>query len=95
MADDFESRLRALELWRNGNGAIGAEKRLQTIEAQEDDMSCRTGQRLEKHITYHREQEGKQMDSAQWQKQMRIMVVGNLVGFSAVIVTLLIFALGG
>ena len=84
-----------MELWRNGNGAIGAEKRLQTIEEQEDNMNCRTGQRLEKHINYHREQEGKQMDSTKWQKQMRIMVMGNMIGFAAVIVTLLIFALGG
>jgi len=90
-----ERRIGKLESWRDGNSAKGAEQRLQDLEAQDINMSCRTGQRLEKHIVYHREQEGKQVDAEKWTKQMRIMIFGNMIGFGAIIITLLIFVLGG
>ena len=94
MVDEIERRVIKLENWRDGNGAKGAEQRIQVLESNECNMTCDTGKRLDKHIIYHREQEANQVDAGKWEKQMKLMIIGNMIGFAAVAVTLLLFVLG-
>jgi hypothetical protein len=92
---DCEKRLTKLETWRDGNGALGAEQRLQVLEAQKEEMTCRTGQRLSKHIDYHREQEGREMTVDQWRTEMKISRRQNMIALASIAVTIILVVIFG
>ena len=48
--EDHEKRLSRIEVWKNGNGAIGAEKRLQLVEESIKIENCFGLQAIKEYI---------------------------------------------
>ena len=78
---EHEKRLDKLELWRNGNGAVGAEERLQELEIKCVEANCQVGKNLRFFIEETKNNKEGQVDAVRWEKQMRQTRITNILGF--------------
>lgn len=81
IADDHEFRITKLEVWKTGNGAKGAEQRIQDLETRVLPENCIGVQAFKEYIKEEKEK-------AQNKRAFRIGDIANIVQFAMLIAAL-------
>lgn len=74
-------RITKLEIWRNGNGADGAEKRIQALEKDCKNQNCPAGKVVADHLLTH--EKGAEMILSKKQINLALVAIVLSSVFSA------------
>ena len=88
---DHDRRINLLAQWRDGNGADGAERRIQRLEDNQREGTCSVGKVINAHIQEHRDMKEERNETESWKVPLIffgilqfltliIAVVGLLIG---------------